>query len=184
MERPEPESEVLRSWTAGQAMTTRVYTVTPAWDLLSAIRMLRRHHISGLPVVDSRGTLVGVVSEVDIVSGLNRAAGIARPRGLLDLLLASAKLGRPELLENVIRYLRRTKVASVMIRRSVTIEPDDSLGEAARLLRQYHIKRLPVVRDGHLAGILTREDVLEAIGRVPATSPRPVRRYARRGRAA
>jgi CBS domain-containing protein len=174
--------EVLRAWTVGDVMVSRVYTVTPEWDLFSTIRLLRRHHISGLPVVDARSNVVGVVSELDIVGGLHRAVGIGRARGLLDLLLAAAKVGRPELLDQTVQYLRRTKVGAVMARKTVSVEPEDSLGEAARMLRQYRISRLPVIRNGRLVGIMTREDVVEALARPDrGRDPRPpMRRYARR----
>jgi CBS domain-containing protein len=162
--------EALRARKVEDIMTTRVYTVTASWTLLATARLLRRHHISGVPVVDDQEAPIGVVSESDIVESLHQAAGVASLRGILDLLLASARLSRPELLDQAIAHLRRTKVRDVMSDRAVTVEPATSIGEAARTLHRYRVNRLPVVRGGKIIGIVTRQDVVEALQHGPELS--------------
>ncbi len=175
-----PVSETLRTAPVSEAMTSRVYSVTPNWSLLSAARLLRNHHISGVPVVDTNDRVVGVISESDLLNDLDRAAGIGTVRGVLDLLLTAGGFRSRDLLEQCLHRLRNSKVGTAMKSPPVTIDHDSTLGEASRLLHQYHINRLPVVQDGKLVGILTRQDIVEAMNQA-ARWPRavPERRYSR-----
>ena len=76
-------------------MSRVVHTVSTRSSLLGAVRIMRRQRVSGLPVLDSSSQLVGIVSEKDIVRDLNRAAGVASDRGLLELLLAARRRPHP-----------------------------------------------------------------------------------------
>jgi CBS domain-containing protein len=159
--------EALRVRRVEEIMTSRVYTVTASWSLLATARLLRRHHISGVPVVDAKEAPIGVISESDIARSIHEAAGLGSVRGLLDLVLAAAHLSHPELLAETITHLRRTRVSAVMSPRIVSVDPDTSLQEAARLLHRYQINRLPVVREHRIVGIVTRQDIVEALQHAP-----------------
>lgn len=145
-------------------MTKTVVTVPPDARLDEAARLLRVHHISGLPVVDADRHVVGLLSEQDIVRALHRATGVDSARGLLDLLLESAPPRGESILEVCRRQLRNTRVGDAMTAPVVTISRDDPLEEAARQMRLHGIKRLPVV-DGRraLVGILSRADIVQAV---------------------
>ena len=176
-------SDLLRQYLVGDVMTRSVFTARPDETLLAAARTMRAHHVSGLPVVRPKGTVVGVLSEKDIVRILDRALGIARARGILDLILAAQEPNPRDVLHRSIDELTEVVVKKAMTSPAVTVEEDAPLGEAERLIRQYSVNRLPVLRQEQLAGIVTREDILDVLnGERPHERPR--RRYARGRRAA
>ncbi|MBN2113481.1 MAG: CBS domain-containing protein [Acidimicrobiia bacterium] len=133
-------------------MTTDPFRVTGDTRLREAARLMVRHRVSGLPVVDEAGKLVGIVSEGDFI---RREAGRDRPQGvsLLDAVFGEGEL-QPAGAETV---------AEVMTRSVVTITPEATIGEAARVMGRRNVKRLPVVDlEGELVGIVSRADVVGA----------------------
>ena len=137
-------------------MTQLVVTVSPDARLDEAARLLREHHVSGLPVVAPPHRLVGLLSERDIVRSLHAATGVDSARGLLDLLLGSAPPKGESILEVCRRQLRNSRVAEAMSSRVVTVDRDAPLHEAARQMRLHGVKRLPVVdAQGGLVGIVS-----------------------------
>lgn len=162
-------------------MTARVYSVTPSWSLLSTARLLRNHHVSGVPVVDPNDRVVGVVSESDIVHEVQRAAGIGSARGTLDLLLTAGGFRSRDLLDQTLNHLRHQRVESTMHSPAIVVDRDASIAEAARLLHHFRINRLPVVEDGRLVGILTRQDLVEAMRKPGPRGDAPTRGRFRRG---
>lgn len=160
--------DVLRALLVKDAMTSHVHSVSPGFTLLAAAQEMRGHHVSGVPVVDPDGRVVGVLSERDIVNDLHRAAGVGSLRGLLDLILGAQGFGRRDALGECLRRLKQAKVADAMTPKPITVEEGATLGEAARLLRQYSVNRLPVVDSkSKLTGIITRHDVLRSLGGGP-----------------
>ncbi len=135
-------------------MTADVVTVQPATPLKEAARRMVRARVSGLPVTDDDGKLVGIISEGDF---LHREVARERPRrhGLLDALLGgNHSLAEAEL------------VGEAMTERVVTIAPDATLAEAARIMAGHDVKRLPVIdRDGQVLGVLSRADIVAAFTR-------------------
>lgn len=177
-------SDLLRPYLVEDVMTTHVHTAWPGESLLSAAETMRSHHVSGLPVVDADQRVVGVLSEKDIVSGLDRQVGIGHARGIIDILLASYEPKRKDILERSVAALLNGVVRDAMSHPAVTVEADTSLGEAWRLMGQYTVNRLPVVRKEVLVGILTRQDVLNVLktetsvkgrGRKAAARPKSMR---------
>jgi CBS domain-containing protein len=133
-------------------MTTDPIRVSPDALLKEAARLMVRHQVSGLPVVDADGDLVGIVTEGDF---LRQEAGRERPYGasLLDALFG----------DGVVEAPAAETVAEVMSRDLVTITPDAGIGEAARVMTHRRIKRLPVLNaEGRLIGIISRADVVNA----------------------
>jgi CBS domain-containing protein len=166
---PEPGPGVaadrLRGVVVREVMTRDVVTAAPDWSLARAARTMREYRISGLPVVDNGGALVGVLSEKDIVSTLDRATGLGHARGLLDILLEENGSKELQRVGEAIRRLEHARVEQSMSRRPVTIDPEASFFEAARRLSQYAVTRLPVVDGGRLVGILTRQDLADALAK-------------------
>lgn len=137
-----------------QLMTKTVLTVAPETPLRQVAGLLVREHISGVPVVDEDGHVLGVVSEADI---LRRERGPTPGRA--DFL---HWLGSDDHLE---RLSART-AGEAMSRPAVTIRPEQSVWEAAARLVDRTLKRLPVVdAEGFLVGIVTRADLVRAFAR-------------------
>lgn len=175
----ESSSDLIRRYLVGDIMASPVFTARPTESLLAAARTMRTRHVSGLPVVDEKRRVLGVVSEKDIVGALDKRTGVGRPRGVLDLLIACYDPQGKDPLERALGGLLSLTVAQAMTAPAATVEVDDSLGEGLRLLRQYSINRLPVVRDGALVGILSREDILEVLDRGNSDAPKSRRKFAR-----
>lgn len=147
---------------ARDIMTTPVLQVAPDTTVRDAARVLLDHRIGAVPVVDGQGVLVGMVSEGDLLgrSGADRLSGhewwlaiLAAP-GHAEAAITDAALGR------LVRDVMHTPV--------VTIEDDAPVQEAATLLRTQGIKRLPVMRNGTMVGLVTRADLLRVIEAIPS----------------
>lgn len=134
----------------------------PNWTLRQAARTLRSHRVSGLPVVED-GMVVGVLSEKDILRDLDRAAGVGLPRGLLDLLLELDGDEPIARLEPCLRRLAHGRVADAMSRPPITVTPQTTVAQADALLVAHRIKRLPVVEDNRLVGLVTRAELLASL---------------------
>lgn len=143
-------------------MTTVLAVATPSWTLLAAVRAMRQNRVSGLPVIDSDGRLVGVISEKDLLFDLDRAVGIGHVRGFLDLLLELEGSPTATRLENCLRRLEGGHVAEVMATPAVSIGPETTVAEASRILRHRGFKRLPVVENGKLVGLITQANLWDA----------------------
>ena len=148
---------------AHQIMSRQVVTIDPEAPITDAVRTMLAHHVSGLPVVDRAGTLVGIVSESDFIR--RAELGTEQKRGrLLAFLLGSDRAA--------LDYARQhgRKVGEIMTPNPRTVDPDTPLVEIAGLMEKGHIKRLPVVQDGRLVGIVTRSDFLPAVAGLPKTT--------------
>lgn len=142
---------------------SRKVAVTHASDTLeSAASAMSRKHVSGLPVVDARGRVVGVLSQKDIVRVLRERAGLSLPGGIFDLVLGAP---RADLHARCLAALKRTKVRSAMSDKPATLSADAKIDEAVRLMVDAEFNRVPVVRRGKLVGIVTRTDLLTASAR-------------------
>lgn len=134
-------------------MTENVVSVGPEASLREAASVLVEHRVSGLPVVDEEGEVVGVLSETDIVL---KASGGTERSGFLTWLFDSDIAGEKVTAETV---------GQAMSSPAVTIAPNRTVHEAARLMIEESVNRVPVVKDGALVGILTRSDVVRAFTR-------------------
>lgn len=136
-----------------ELMTTDVITVGPETPLKEAARRMLQAGISGLPVTSDEGELLGIITEADFVkTEANR--GVRKRAGLLRWFVNEG--GMPS---------HSRVVGDVMSRPVLTVGPDDKHPEAARLLTRNNIKRLPVVDDGRLVGLVSRTDLLRSFVR-------------------
>jgi CBS domain-containing protein len=118
--------------------------------------ILLKNHISAVPVVGSDGTIVGIVSEGDLMRRAETGTLRRRPWWLAVL------TGREGLAAEYVKEHSR-KVADVMTRNVVTVEPDTPLAEVAAILEKNRIKRVPVVKNGKIVGIVSRANLLQAL---------------------
>ena len=146
--------------TVAEIMTREPIVVTPATPLKEAIQILAERHISGLPVVNEQGVLVGVISESDLMW---QETG-AEPPPYVMVLDSIIYLQNPHKYEQEIHKALGQTVGEVMTSHVTTIKPQKSLQEAAHALQQKQVHRLPVLDDaGKLIGILTRGDIIRAM---------------------
>ena len=142
-------------------MTTPVTTVSPEMTFADLVDTLLDNDISGVPVVEADGQLLGMVTEADLVS--KEAYGFRRRRPLG--MVADYLRGRDP--QWVRKASGRTAI-DVMTGASATASPDDEIAVAARRMLEHHHKRLPVVEDGRVVGIVSRHDLLQPFHRADA----------------
>ncbi|HEY7063285.1 MAG TPA: CBS domain-containing protein [Chloroflexota bacterium] len=140
-------------------MTRDVVTVTPETGVQEIARLLWTRGISGVPVVGAGGALVGIVSELDL---LVRNANLRIPQYLrvLDVMIPLGN--RHEFNEELRRALGAT-AADVMTTEVLSVGPDSDLANAATLMLDKDVNRLPVVADGRLVGIISRADFVRLL---------------------
>jgi CBS domain-containing protein len=148
------------SQTVANWMTRDVLTVLPAMPLSEAVQLLVDHKISGLPVVDDAGKLVGVISESDLMW---REKGLDEPPYMIFL-------GGVIFFQNPATYDRNLHktlgqtVGEVMTPHAISIDADTTLPAAAKIMHDKKIHRLPVVdTNHHPIGIITQSDIVRAI---------------------
>jgi CBS domain-containing protein len=151
---------------AHQIMTRRVITVTPDATILEAANIMLRWHVSGLPVVDAAGRLVGIVSEGDFIRRSEIGTRRRRGRWLKFLLGAGA---------TATDYVREhgRKVSDVMTRDSLSITENATLEEIVASMETNGLKRLPVMRGDKIVGIVSRANLLQAVAGLVREIPDP-----------
>jgi len=152
--------------TASDIMTKDVLFVHPDTPTRTVAKLLLEKGISAAPVVDPNGTVVGMVSEADL---LGREIQGRTPNRMwwLEMLaegedLAAEFLDYVKSNDPVVRDVMRTPV--------VTVSESTRVEEIAEILQRHHIKRVPVLRDGRLVGIVARADLIRALSEISARS--------------
>ena len=141
---------------ARDVMVFPVITVKPNSSVKEVAKTFLDRRISAVPVVDDQGKLVGIVSEGDLMHRSEAGTERQRPWWLLAL------TGEETLAAEYVKSHAR-KVADVMTRNVITATPDTPLHEIAALLEKNSIKRVPIVRDGGLVGIVSRANLIQAV---------------------
>jgi len=139
-------------------------TVSPAIAADGAARLMLQANVSGLPVVDDRGNLVGILTEGDFLRRAETGTERKRPRWL-EFFTDKRTLAN--------EYLRAhgQTVSDLMTKTVVTVDEDAELSKAVDLMEQNHVKRLPVRRNGTLVGMLSRNDLLRAMSKLVPSAP-------------
>jgi CBS domain-containing protein len=151
---------------AHQIMTRQVITVATGAAVLEAANIMLQNHISGLPVVDEAGKLVGIVSQGDFIRRVE--IGTQRKRGRwLKFLLGPGREASDFVHE------RGRKVAEIMTPDPCTVTEDATLEAIVELMERNNVKRLPVTRGDRLVGIVTRTNLLSAVAGLARDVPDP-----------
>jgi CBS domain-containing protein len=151
---------------AHQIMTRPVITVTPENTIVEAANIMLQKHVSGLPVVDATGKLVGIVSEGDFIR--RSEIGTQRKRGRwLRFILGPGKSASDFVHEH------GRKVSEVMTKSPLTITEDTALQEIVELMEKNNVKRLPVIGADKVVGIVSRANLLQAVASLAREVPDP-----------
>ncbi|MBB2205463.1 CBS domain-containing protein [Gluconacetobacter takamatsuzukensis] len=145
-------------------MTSPVVCVEPAQGISEAIQLMLERRISGLPVTTPQGELIGIVTEGDLLRR-HELGSVGAHSWLKDLFLSPGRRAEEYV------HTHGRKVANVMTDQPVTIEPDARLSDAIDMMTVHHVRRLPVIENGRVIGILARADVLRAL--LPLASEPP-----------
>lgn len=152
---------------AHHVMTRKVTTVKADTPIRDAANLMLKQHISGLPVIDGAGRVIGMLSEGDFIR--RSEIGTQRPRiRWLDFLMGTGKVAQDFVQEH------GRKVGEIMTQDEIHSATEDMpLDELVRLMERHDIKRLPVVRGDALVGIVTRSDLLRAVASLARDVPDP-----------
>ena len=137
-------------------MTLNVICVVPNEAMVNAARLMLQHQISGLPVVDKEGELIGIVTEGDFLRRSELGTQRRRPKWL-EFVLGPGKLAQ--------EYVRASgkKIEDVMTPDPWTIGEDESLEAVVDMMERRRIKRIPVTRNGRVVGIISRANLMHAL---------------------
>lgn len=137
-------------------MTRNVISIGPDESITKAARLMLQNRISGLPVIDLNGELMGIVTEGDFLRRGELGTQRRRPKWLEFI------LGPGRLAEEYVHSAGR-KVDEIMTTDPVTAEEDDSLEKVVDVMERRHVKRLPVTRGGRVVGIISRSNLMHAL---------------------
>jgi CBS domain-containing protein len=140
---------------AADVMTTNICAATPDAPIDEIARKLLEWRVSALPVIDEQDRVLGVVSEGDLMR--HHALGTDRRSWWLDMLLTDTALAK-----TYVKTHGRT-ARDVMTSPALVVDENADLGGVAQLLESKRIKRVPVVRDGKLVGIVSRADIMRGL---------------------
>jgi CBS domain-containing protein len=149
---------------ASELMTKNVACVRTGASIAEAVRLMLTRGVSGLPVLDDGGNLVGIVSEGDLLRRAELGTERRRP-AWVEFLRGPGR----QAADYVLTHAR--KVDDVMTRDPVAVDEGTPAETVVSLMQERRIKRVPVLRDGRLAGIVSRADLLRAL--LPCLAPSP-----------
>jgi len=144
---------------AKDVMTPSVISVPPDGSISAAAHLMLQNKISGLPVIDGSGKLVGIVTEGDFLRRSEIGTQRQRARWIEFF------IGPGRLADEYSRSSSRN-IGDVMTHDVHTVDPDASLEQIVRMMERYHVKRVPVVEGGKVVGIVTRANLLRALASI------------------
>ena len=146
---------------ASDIMVAKVVTIGPNASVRDVANLLLNEHISAVPVVSEDGNLLGIVSEGDL---MRRAeVGMERHRSWWLKMLSSDEALAAEFVKANAR-----KVADVMTRNVITANPETQVCDIASLMEKSSVRRVPIVKDGKVVGIVSRANLLQALASAPS----------------
>ena len=159
----------MRSLTVEQVMTRDVVSVQEDTPFKEIAQIMHEHKVSGVPVLDERGTLRGIVSEADLLAFEEGHDASKSRRSFTELFIRRGRL------EEIEAESERIRARDIMTRDVVTVEPQARVQQASKILLDAGVKRLPVVDGGRVVGIVSRRDLLSPFLRSDEEIAREVR---------
>ncbi len=153
-----------------EIMVKKVITLKPDDTLKDATLKLSKHNISGAPVVDDEGYVIGILSEADIIATLERNLKEFKMVYLSPALsmigLSFKEKPSEKKTEEIFKDVGDIKVSEMMSGNVKTVAPDDQIKAVIDIVASGKINRVPVVKDGKLAGIVTRGDIIRGMSKI------------------
>ncbi|MGL5270383.1 MAG: CBS domain-containing protein [Selenomonadaceae bacterium] len=144
---------------AKDIMAKKLITVGPKETVQEVARLLVEHNISGVPVVDETGKLLGIISEGDL---LHKEVAPKLPN-MLNILGAIIFYNGVKEYKTAFQKMLASTAEEIMTKRVVSVAEDADISEIGELMLEHHIKRVPVVREGILVGIIGRNDMMRLL---------------------
>lgn len=148
-------------------LTRNAISIEPDAEVLRAVRLMLQNRISGLPVLEVDGRLVGILTEGDLLRRQETGTEPRRSRWM-EFLLGPGRLADEYV------HVHGRRVREVMTTDLVTIDADATLDQVVELMQKHQIKRLPVMSDGKMVGIVSRANLLHALASLAAEAGPPV----------
>ena len=152
---------------AHDVMTCNVISADPDSTVLQAARLMLQHRVSGLPVIDKGGNLVGVLSEGDFLRRRETQTERKRSRWLEFLM-------GPGSIASEYTHSHGNKVSEVMTTELQTVDENAGLEDIVELMERHRIKRVPVMCGSEVVGIITRSNLMRAMVSMARVAPAPV----------
>jgi CBS domain-containing protein len=142
-----------------------VCTAIPTTSVKEVLAIFEKNKIGGVPVVDGKGNLAGIVTDGDIVRFLSLQEKVY-------FTFTMAYVGETEPIEKVVKQRMNTPISEIMVKKNLkTLSPDDTMENALSLLSKHHFKKLPVVNGaGRGVGIISRGDVINRLAKMTTDS--------------
>ncbi|MEE4362793.1 MAG: CBS domain-containing protein [Desulfotignum sp.] len=144
---------------ASDIMETNIICVTPDTDIPKAVGILLDNHINGVPVVNDKEELVGILCQSDLIFQ-QKEMPVPPIFTILDSIFP---LSSSKKIDEEFRKIAATTVAQAMAKDVVSVSPDTPVSEIASLMVEKHFHTIPVVKDKKLVGIIGKEDVLKTL---------------------
>ncbi|QGU95575.1 CBS domain-containing protein [Clostridium bovifaecis] len=144
---------------AKDIMKREVVSIKEDETLKDVVEMMIKHDISGLPVVNNSGKIVGIISERDILRH-GKKIFMTESINLLEIMLYEQ---RPESYEEELSEALKLPVKKIMVKSIITADENEPVGEIALIMMEEGVNRVPILRNGELVGIIGREDIIRTI---------------------
>ncbi len=150
----------------GEVMTKKPISVSRSHKLRHALHTMAEHNISGCPVTDSRNNVIGIISQTDILDILDVHGKVHKTKDILGFVLSAIKSQGLEKLRKPLRNLLEREVENFMNDEPVTVDVNDDLYDAAKMINRHNVDRLIVVKNRKLVGILTKSDMIKVLDKM------------------
>ena len=144
---------------ARDIMHKKIITIGRETSLKEAAILMSANRVSGLPVLDDSGRLIGIITDSDILK-YRQKKNLPEYLRLLESFIEEID---PESIEENIRVILRKKVKDVMTTHLIMVTEETQIGQIISKFAEHHISRMPVVKKNKLVGIIAREDVIKAL---------------------
>jgi CBS domain-containing protein len=144
---------------AREIMTSNVISVTTETTIKELVNLFSEHNVSGAPVIDKTGNLIGVVTENDLIDQTKKLH-IPTVITILDSIFY---LENPSKMEKEMKKMAGTKVLDIYTPHPVSVKPEATIEEIATIMAEKNIHTLPVLEDGKIIGIIGKRDIIKTL---------------------